>query len=288
MPVTHTTYPSAQAWLSDLTNNILPSNSWFVAKLTPNEAVFSCPAGGYVALINNGNTLNITAFRNYDPDVVVAEQSPFPGLPGIMLTDEPVETWTLINRRRVIVILRANNQWYSAYFGLLIPFGSTKTYPFPAFVGGSLAGSGFPFMAGGEGLCPKVCVPDGAWQVVGGEQGEGLGSILSFDYRKAVAYVHPFDGKNQRLGFNLDGSISLFRAMVVSAAFSGSALLPISGEWAGIDDDYDTADDGQWLGYLDGVYACPVGLAPGTVFDVGGVDHLVVGEPGRVFAVALS
>lgn len=36
------------------------------------------------------------------------------------------------------------------------------------------------------------------------------------------------------------------------------------------------ADDGKWLGYLDGVYAVSQGRAAGSVIEVDGVDYLIV------------
>jgi len=291
MSVYISSHTSGHAWLSDIAANLLPSNNWFAVKNAEFEKLFQIPAGGYIGLVTVGNELKLTAFEIYSPQLGIIEQSPFPGLPGLALPTGPVNAWTVINDRRICAVLRSNGVYYSFYAGLLKAFGSVRTYPFPAFVGGSLGGSAFPFMAGGSDLCPKVCVPDGTFQVVGGDQGLGLSSFATFDRSKLVSYVHPFDGKFKRIGRNLDGSVTLYRALVVSSAFAGSVRIPVSGEWIGIDDDRDRADDGQWLGYLDGVFACPVGLVPGSVFSVAGVDYLAVqnlGVAGELFALELS
>lgn len=282
------TYSSAQLWLSYITAYFLPSNGWFAVKDTESEKIFQIPSGGNIGMALSGSELLLTAFEHQTLGLNVVEQSPFSGLPGLMLPAGPVDTWTILNARRVIFILRSNGVYYSAYLGLIEAFGSARTYSFPCFVGGSSGGSAFPYFAGGAEKCPKVCVPDGTWQAVGGEYGAGFSSFASFDYSRKCAYVFPFDGKNKRIGSDLDGGITLFRALVVSDKFTGSTQFQnpnmyVEGE--------PYADDGQWLGYLDGVFACPVGLTAGSVFVVDGADFLVVqnlGVAGELFAVGLS
>lgn len=288
MPVHIATYPSGHAWLSHITAYILPSNSWFAVKNTESEKIFQIPFGGNVGMIVSGDELRLTGFEHQVHGLDVAGQSPFSGLPGLLLPEGPVDTWTVVNRRRVIAVLRSNGVYQSVYFGLIESFGSVRTYPFPCFIGGSAGGSSFPYFAGGADECPKVCCPDGSWQMLGGEHGEGLTSFPSFDYMRKCGYVFPFDGKNKRIGRDLDGGISLFRALVVSDKFEGSVRFHNPNMYI---DGVPYADDGQWLGYLDGVYACPAGLVPGSTFKVGAVDYLVVqnlGVSSELFALELS
>lgn len=288
MAVHISTYSSAQLWLSYITAYFLPSNGWFAVKDTESEKIFQIPSGGNIAMSVSGNELLLTAFEHQTLGLNVLEQSPFSGLPGLMLPAGPVDTWTILNERRVIFVLRSNGVYYSAYMGLIEAFGSARTYSFPCFVGGSSGGSAFPYFAGGAQKCPKVCVPDGAWQAVGGAYGAGLSSFASFDYSRKCAYVFPFDGKNKRIGLDLDGGITLFRAMVVSDKFEGSTQFNNPNMYF---EGLPYADDGQWLGYLDGVFACPVGLTAGSVFTIGADQYLVVrnlGVAGELFAVGLS
>lgn len=288
MAVYISSFPSGNAWLSYITANFLPSNGWFAVKNSESEKILQIPAGGNIAMSVSGDELLLTAFEYQTLGLSVVEQSAFSGLPGLTLPSGPVDTWTILNERRLIAVLRSNGVYHSAYLGLIDAFGSTRTYPFPCFVGGSSGGSAFPYFGGGSQKCPKVCVPDGTWQLVGGEYGAGLSSFASFDYSKKCAYVFPFDGKNKRLGTDLDGGITLHRALVVSDKFERSVQFQNPNMYA---EGVPYADDGQWLGYLDGVFACPATLTAGSVFEIEDVQYLVVrnlGVAGELFAVELA
>ncbi|UUC20555.1 hypothetical protein NOV18_08760 [Pseudomonas asiatica] len=290
MAFVHSTYSSGADYLSALAVSILPSNDWVAVKNSDGEIVFRLPHGqGYVAFIVAGNVCEIQAFQDYDPTVSTKLQaggystaySPF--LPRVSVPAGPVEVWTVVSSRRVAAVIKSRDAWYSLYAGLLLPFGSNRAYSFPCFIGGSgqignsTYESAYPFFSGGDSYCPKVVLPNGAWQKVGGNAG-GTSSFFSFPYSYPYSYIWPFDGKFQRLGSKLDGSAMLYSALVCSSGRVDAA-------------DALNADDGKWLGYLDGVYAVSQGRAAGSVIEVDGVDYLVVPNVSKIsetYALRLS
>lgn len=275
MAFVHSNYSSGADYLSALAVSILPSNGWVAVKNSDGEIVFRLPHGqGHVAFIVAGDICEIQAFQDYDPTVSAKLQaggystaySPF--LPRFMVPTGAVEVWTVVSSRRVAAVIKSGNAWYSFYAGLMLPFGSNKAYAFPCFIGGSgqignaTYESAYPFFSGGDSYCPKVMLPNGQWQKVGGNAG-GTSSFYSFPYSYAYSYIWPFDGKFQRLGNKLDGSAMLYSALVCSSGRVDAA-------------DALNADDGKWLGYLDGVYAVSQGRSAGSVIEVDGVDYLIV------------
>lgn len=275
MAYLHSTYASGADYLSALAASILPSNNWVVVKNSDSEKVFKLPHNqGYIAFIISGEICEIQAFQSYDSAVSAKLQvggyssayTPF--LPRFRAPIGSVEVWTVVSSRRLAAVIKSGGNWYSFYAGLMLPFGSNKVYPFPCFIGGSgqvgnaTYESAYPFFSGGDSYCPKVALPDGQWQKVGGNAG-GTSSFSSFPYSYASSYIWPFDGKFQRLSSKLDGSAMLYQALVCSSGRVDAA-------------DALNADDGKWLGYLDGVFAVSQGRAAGSVIDVDGVDYLVV------------
>jgi len=97
-------------------------------------------------------------------------------------------------------------------------------------------------------------------------------SYSSCDASQHVSYIFPFNARFRSLGPKVDGSHLLFPALVVSSFFEGSA----SRDNAPIGSGERYADDGQWLGYLDGVFVTDQGLAPGSILTVDAVDYLVI------------
>ncbi|WP_243055351.1 hypothetical protein [Pseudomonas sp. BP01] len=290
MAFVHSTHASGADYLSALAVSILPSNNWVAVKSSDSEIVFRLPhAQGYIAFIVAGDVCEIQAFQEYEPAVSAKQQaagyntaySPF--LPRFRVPAGAVEVWTLVSSRRVAAVIKSGDVWHSFYAGLMLPFGTNKTYPFPCFIGGSgqignaTYESAYPFFSGGDSYCPKVVLPDGQWQKVGGNAG-GTSSFYSFPYSYAYSYVWPFDGKFQKLGSKLDGSAMLYQALVCSSGRVDAA-------------DALNADDGKWLGYLDGVFAVSQGRAAGSVIEVDGVDYLVVPNVSKVsetYALRLS
>ena len=275
MAYLHSTYASGADYLSVLAASILPSNNWVVVKDIASEKVFRLPHGqGYIAFIVTGDVCEIQSFQVYDPAAPTKLQvrgysntyTPF--LPRVKIPAGAVEVWTVVNSRRVAAVIKSGDAWYSLYAGLMLPFGSSKVYPFPCFIGGSgevgnvTYESAYPFFSGGQNFCPKVVLPDGKWQIVGGNAG-GTSSFYSFPYSYAYSYIWPFDGKFQRLGNKLDGSAVLYQALVCGSGRIDAA------------DDLNS-DDGKWLGNLDGVFAVSQGMEAGSVIQVDDVDYLVV------------
>lgn len=275
MTVAISNYASGAAWLSSLCADILPSNQWSVVRDTSSEKIFGLPGGqGFVAFVIGAGVVEIQAFPVFDPDKPVATQSGgfsyaySPYLPRFVLPAGEVKVWTLVNSRRLCAVIKTGSVFYSFYAGLILPFGSNKVYPFPCFIGGSgeLGGSkesAYPFMSGGNQYCPKVCLPTGAWQIVGGNSGGSSSFTSEYPYSYSYSFIHPFDGKYHRLRGKIDGGAVVYPSLVVS---SGRAS----------DTDTLNADDGMWLGYLDGVYAIPQGRVAESVIEVEGVDYLVV------------
>lgn len=280
MTVAIQTYASGADWLTSLCTDLLPSNGWSVVRDTSSEKVFGLPGGaGFVAFVIGDGVVEIQAFKDFDPGKPVSGQaggfsyaySPF--LPRFVLPAGPVKVWTLVNSRRFCGVIRSGSSYYSFYAGLILPFGSNRVYPFPCFIGGSgeIGGSkesAYPFMSGGNQFSPKVCLPTGAWQIVGGNSGGSSSFINEFPYSYSYAFVHPFDGKFHRLRSKIDGGAVIYPALVVS---SGRAS----------DSDALNSDDGVWLGYLDGVFAIPQGRAAESIISVDGVDYLVVPNVNR-------
>ena len=275
MAYLNSTYASGADYLSVLAASILPSNNWVVVKDIASEKVFRLPHGqGYIAFIVTGDVCEIQSFQVYDPAAPTKLQvrgysntyTPF--LPRVKIPAGAVEVWTVVNSRRVAAVIKSGDAWYSLYAGLMLPFGSSKVYPFPCFIGGSgevgnvTYESAYPFFSGGQNFCPKVVLPDGKWQIVGGNAG-GTSSFYSFPYSYAYSYIWPFDGKFQRLGNKLDGSAVLYQALVCGSGRIDAA------------DDLNS-DDGKWLGNLDGVFAVSQGMEAGSVIQVDDVDYLVV------------
>ncbi|MDV5387609.1 hypothetical protein [Pseudomonas juntendi] len=275
MTVAIQTYATGAEWLTLLCADLLPSNSWSVVRDTSTEKVFGLPGDqGYVAFVVGGGVVEIQAFKDFDPGKPVSSQvggfsyaySPF--LPRFVLPAGSVKVWTLVNSRRLCGVIKSGASYYSFYAGLILPFGSNRAYPFPCFIGGSgeLGGSkesAYPFMSGGNQYCPKVCLPSGAWQIVGGNSGGSSSFTGEFPYSYSYSFIHPFDGKFHRLRSKIDGGAVVYPALVVSSGRSS-------------DSDVLNADDGQWLGYLDGVFAIPQGRAAESIIDVDGTDYLVV------------
>ncbi|MBI6710408.1 hypothetical protein YA0599_19485 [Pseudomonas syringae] len=275
MTVAIQTYASGAAWLSSLCADILPSNSWSVVRDTSSEKVFGLPGGaGFVAFVIGAGIVEVQAFQVFDPDQPVASQSGgfsysySPFLPRVVLPSGSVKVWTVVNSRRLCGVIKTASTYYSFYAGLILPFGSNRVYPFPCFIGGSgeIGGSkesAYPFMSGGNQYCPKVCLPTGAWQIVGGNSGGSSSFTSEFPYSYSYSFVHPFDGKFHRLRSKIDGGAVVYPSLVVSSGRSS-------------DTDVLNADDGVWLGYLDGVFAIPQGRVAESVIAVDGVDYLVV------------
>lgn len=290
MAFVHSTHASGADYLSALAVSILPSNGWGIIKNSGGEMVFRLPHGqGYIALLVAGDICEIQAFQNYDPAVSAKLQTGgystayTPFLPRVRIPAGSVEVWTVVSSRRIAAVIKSGDTWYSFYAGLMLPFGSNKVYPFPCFIGGSgqignaTYESAYPFFSGGDGYCPKVVLPSGVWQKVGGNAG-GTSSFYSFPYSYAYSYIWPFDGKFQRLGSKLDGTAMLYQALVCSSGRVDAA-------------DALNADDGKWLGYLDGVYAVSQGRAAGSVIEVDGVDYLIVpnvSKASETYALRLS
>lgn len=275
MTVAISNYATGSEWLSSLCADILPSNNWTVVRDTFSEKVFGLPGDqGFVAFVIGAGVVEIQAFPVFDPDQPVSAQvggfsyaySPF--LPRFVLPGGSVKVWTLVNSRRLCGVIKSGSSYYSFYAGLILPFGSNRTYPFPCFIGGSgeLGGSkesAYPFMSGGNQFSPKVCLPSGAWQIVGGNSGGSSSFTNEFPYSYSYSFVHPFDGKFHRLRSKIDGGAVVYPSLVVSSGRSS-------------DTDAQNADDGVWLGYLDGVAAIPQGRATESVIGVDGVDYMVV------------
>ncbi len=290
MALVHSIYSSGADYLSALAASILPSNNWVVVKNSDSEQVFRLPHDqGYIAFILAGDICEIQAFQSYDPAVSAKLQSggysstykPF--LPRFRVPIGSVEVWTVVSSRRVAAVIKSGDAWYSLYAGLMLPFGSNKVYPFPCFIGGSgevgrvTYESAYPFFSGGDNYCPKVVLPDNKWQKVGGNAG-GTSSFSSFPYSYANSYIWPFDGKFQRLGSKLDGGAMLYQALVCSSGRVDAA-------------DALNADEGKWLGYLDGVFAVSQARVAGSVIQVDGVDFLVVpnvAKNSETYALRLS
>lgn len=275
MTVAISNYASGADWLTSLCTDLLPSNSWSVVRDTSFEKVFGLPGGaGFVAFVIGDGVVEIQAFPVLDPDQPVAAQaggfsyaySPF--LPRFVLPAGEVRVWTLVNSRRLCGVIKSGTSYYSFYAGLILPFGSNRVYPFPCFIGGcgELGGSkesAYPFMSGGNQFSPKVCLPTGAWQIVGGNSGGNSSFTYEFPYSYSYSFIHPFDGKFHRLRSKIDGGAVVYPALVVSSGRASDA-------------DALNSDDGVWLGYLDGVFAIPQGHAAESVIAVEGVDYLVV------------
>ena len=290
MAYLNSTYASGADYFSVLAASILPSNNWVVVKNIASEKVFRLPYGqGYIAFIVAGDICEIQSFKTYNPAVSAKLQvggysstyTPF--LPRVKIPAGAVEVWTVVNSRRVAAVIKSGGNWYSLYAGLMLPFGSNKVYPFPCFIGGSgevgnaTYESAYPFFSGGDSYCPKVVLPDGMWQKVGGNAG-GTSSFSSFPYSYAYSYIWPFDGKFQRLGNKLDGTAMMYQALVCSSGRVNAA-------------DALNSDDGKWLGYLDGVFAVSQGRVAGSVFQVDAVDYLVVpnvSKTSETYALRLS
>lgn len=290
MTVAIQTYATGAEWLTSLCADLLPSNGWAVVRDTSSEKVFGLPGGaGFVAFVIGAGVVEIQAFKDFDPGKPVAAQvggfsyaySPF--LPRFVLPAGPVKVWTLVNSRRLCGVIKSGASHYSFYAGLILPFGSNKVYPFPCFIGGSgeIGGSkesAYPFMSGGNQYCPKVCLPAGVWQIVGGNSGGNSSFTNEFPYSYSYAYVHPFDGKFHRLRSKIDGGAVVYPALVVS---SGRAS----------DTDALNSDDGVWLGYLDGVVAIPQGRAAESLIEIDGMDYLVVpnvSKPSETYGLRLA
>lgn len=275
MTIAISNYATGADWLSSLCADILPSNNWTVVRNTSFEKVFGLPGDqGFVAFVISAGIVEVQAFQVFDPDQPVASQSGgfsysySPFLPRFVLPAGPVKVWTLVNSRRLCGVIKSGTSYYSFYAGLILPFGSNKVYSFPCFIGGSgeLGGakeSAYPFMSGGNQFSPKVCLPTGAWQIVGGNSGGSSSFTSEFPYSYSYSFIHPFDGKYHRLRSKIDGGAVVYPCLVVSSGRSS-------------DNDALNADDGHWLGYLDGVFAIPQGRAAESVIDVDGTYYLVV------------
>lgn len=275
MTVAISTYASGADWLTSLCTDLLPSNGWAVVRDTSSEKVFGLPGGaGFVAFVIGDGVVEVQAFKDFDPDEPVALQaggfsyaySPF--LPRFVLPAGEVRVWTLVNSRRLCGVIKSGTSYYSYYAGLILPFGSNHAYPFPCFIGGSgeLGGSkesAYPFMSGGNQFSPKVCLPTGAWQIVGGNSGGSSSFTTEFPYSYSYGFTHPFDGKFHRLRSKIDGGAVVYPCLVVSSGRMSDA-------------DGLNSDDGQWLGYLDGVYAIPQGRVAESLIEIDGMDYLVV------------
>ncbi len=278
-----TTYPSGVEYLADLFGVLLPSKGWVCVRDLEGEKVFELPFwGGFVAFLIAGDVVRVSGFPSFDSSKSVEGQAGayVSSLPRFVVPAGAVDCWTVVSDRRVAGVIRSGSVYYSFYVGLIESFGSSRHYPFPCFLGGSgdvdgLYKSAYPFHGGGALYCPKVCCPDGSWQLVGGRS---VVSYTSFDATENAAYIFPFNARFRSLGTLVDESHLLFPALVVSSYFDGSS----SRDNAPIGSGEVYADDGQWLGYLEGVFITDQGLDPGSVLVVDGVDYLVVPNVDRV------
>lgn len=274
-----TTYASGTAYLSALCTK-LQSAGWGLVRDTASEKVFKLPNDmGFVAFIVSGDVCLVSGFPAFDDNKSASDQpdSYASSLPRFVLPAGSCNCITVVSSRRVAGVLIAGGIYYSFYAGLIESFGSSRQYPFPCFVGGSgsvdtLYKSAYPFYGGGPLYCPKVCCPDGSWQLVGGQD---VVAYTSFDPAVNAAYIHPFNARFRSIGACLDGQVVLFPALVVSSFFNGSNSRPLDG----VGTKY--ADDGQWLGYLEGVYVTTQGLPNGLTFAMEGITYVVVPNVNR-------
>lgn len=279
-----TNHATGVDYFSQLCTSLLPSNGWVCVRDEASEKVFSLPNGlGFVAFVRSADLCLVSGFPVFDPGKPVADQAGayVSSLPRFVLPAGAVSCWTVVSDRRVAGVVRdSSGNYYSFYAGLMECFGSTRHYRFPCFLGGSgdvngTYKSAYPFHGGGALYCPKVCCPDGSWQLVGGDN---VVAYTSFNPAKLVSYVYPFNARFSSLGTKVDGSHLLFPALVISSKFAGSATKDEG--WRKIDiTEY--ADDGQWLGYLEGVFITDQGLTPGSMLVVDGVNYLVVQNVAR-------
>lgn len=252
------------------------SEGWVVESDLPVSKVLKIPAGGYVALLIDGVNVEFQAFRSFDPargigDQIGAIKTPTGGykLPRVPLHNQAFECWVSVSERRLAGVCRISNTYHSFYLGLLLPFANTDSYPFPCFAGGSgdaeLWSSTDPQTCaypwyGGTDRPSRVCLPGGGWQAIaksGGSETLDFTPVYSDDY----AYTWPFDGGVGGLGKTLAGDHVLYNAMIVSGS-------PATGEGT---------DDGQWLGYLDGIFACSnSGSSAESTITIDSIPYLLI------------
>ncbi|KJZ67242.1 hypothetical protein [Pseudomonas fluorescens] len=249
---------------------------WTLVRDTAVEKVLKIPAVGYLALLIDGVNVEFQAFRLYDAARAIADQigslpTPVGGLklPRIPLHNQAFQVWLSVSERRLAGVCRISNTYHSFYAGLILPFAPTDQYPFPCYVGGSgdaelwsstsSSASAYPFY-GGQSRPGRVCLPGGGWQEVSrSDSGDSLDFKPSYLYERA--YVWPFDGGLANLGKTLAGEHVIYNAMIVSST-PAAGLAP---------------DDGMWLGYLDGIFACSnVGASAESVITIDSIQYLLV------------
>ncbi|WP_017905311.1 hypothetical protein [Pseudomonas asplenii] len=256
---------------------------WTVVRNTSSEKILQIPSGGYVGLIVSGVNVEFQMFRVYDSTRAIADQlgviatSSSSLLPRLTLHNQAFKVWLTVSDRRICGVCRISNTYHSFYLGYLLPFAPTDVYQFPGFVGANGDGTTWSTTTDGvqsfvfgrtSGRPSRVCLPTASWQSV------KMGSVGN--YAIDFAYVWPFDNDISSLGKTIAGDHVLYPAFVVSSKLSAEA----------------TADDGIWLGYLDGIYAISNdGTTSETVVTVDGVNYLVIPNVFRAsenFALRLS
>lgn len=252
------------------------AEGWVIESDSATAKVLRVPAGGYVALLIDGVNVEMQAFRSFDPgrgigDQIGAIKTPVGGykLPRVPLHNQAFQVWLSVSERRLAGVCRISNSYHSFYLGLLLPFSNTESYPFPCFAGGSgdaelwsstaVQACAYPWY-GGTSRPSQVCLPGGGWQAVaksGGSDTLDFKPTYSTDY----AYTWPFDGGVGGLGKTLAGDHVIYNAMIVSGS-------PAVGEGT---------DDGLWLGYLDGIFACSnAGASAESIITIDSIQYLLV------------
>jgi hypothetical protein len=90
-------------------------------------------------------------FTAYDPALDFTHQAGYPGGPGqanpspvLNLWNQGIPYWFVANGRRVIVVAKVSTVYTMAYLGLLSSYVSPGAFPYPLFIGGSMAWYGEP------------------------------------------------------------------------------------------------------------------------------------------------
>ena len=272
-----------------------PSEGWTVVRDTiaqgeGAELVMNIPAGGIIGFrevrsaANSWYNFELQGFPNFDTNKDFHDQvgaiphrgfngasptSTVDAAPRLTLDNNLMEFWLSISPRRLLLVARVSTYYMSAYLGRILPLGSNLDYPLPLFVGGNRNIDGIASVGdsknvwsstddGNTAFCitssnrngsPQVMQPTGVWSKM-------IGDAVSGNF--TASSIWPYHSGMHNMLANADGTSPLFPTFVM-----------------GPPDNSHPEDVGEWLGYLEGVYATShEGLQAESVISIGADEYL--------------
>lgn len=185
----------------------------------------------------------------------------------------PIDYWLVANGQRLVCAFRIGSVWSAFYIGLFLPYCTPDQYPYPFYLGGSndsataqisdVTGHRL-FTAPSQNTCATF-LPINVWSDTrvfsASDQYSSGTTMIPISQSTEIGATNAYATATRA---NLDGSFNLFPIEIETSQAPGGRLGQLDGVF--------------WVSGLD---ASGSVIAPGTIADVGAVDHILFHAPGR-------